>query len=104
MAEFRSQMVDEVLQRLTRKEAITILDVREHDEWESGHIPNAKHIPLMELPSRLAELNPDEEIVVVCHSGGRSHHACEYLAHMGYNVVNMLGGMSVWRGDQEFGE
>lgn len=104
MAQFRSQMTDEVVQRLAQKEAIVILDVREQDEWESGHIPDAKHIPLMELPTRLEELNPEDEIIVVCHSGGRSHHACEYLAHMGYNVVNMLGGMSVWRGDIELGE
>lgn len=104
MAEFRSQIADEVLQRLESKESFMILDVRELDEWESGHIPNAKHIPLMEIPTRIKELDPDQEIVVVCHSGGRSHHACEYLSHMGYNVINMLGGMSIWRGDLEFGE
>ncbi len=104
MAQFRSQMTDEVRQRLARNEKFTVLDVREHSEWISGHIPNAKHIPLMELPTRIAELNKADEIVVVCHSGGRSYNASEYLAQMGYNVVNMLGGMSAWRGDVVFGE
>lgn len=104
MAEFRSQMTDEVQQRLRRKESFLVLDVRELDEWVYGHIPQAKHIPLMELPERMNELDRKQEIVVVCHSGGRSYQACQYLAHHGYNVINMLGGMSAWRGDIEAGE
>ncbi len=104
MADFRSQMADEVVQRIRKKEAFTVLDVRELDEWMNGHIGDAKHIPLMEIPDRMNELDKKEEIVVVCHSGGRSYQACQYLAHHGYNVINMLGGMSAWRGDVEVGE
>lgn len=104
MASFRSQMADEVKQRLQNKEAFQILDVREIDEWVAGHIPGAIHIPLLELPSRLQELDPNMEYVVVCHSGYRSAHACQFLAQHGYDVVNLLGGMSVWNGDIVYGE
>lgn len=103
MANFRSQIADEVKQRLQKKERFQILDVREIDEWVFGHIPGAKHIPLLDLPSRLHELDPNTEYVVVCHSGYRSAHACQFLAQQGFDVVNMIGGMSVWNGDIAFG-
>jgi len=104
MHSFRTQLPDEVEQRLKNNESFDILDVREIDEWVSGHIPVAKHIPLGELPERYNELDRSKEIVIVCHSGGRSALACEFLAQAGFNVVNMLGGMSCWRGEVEFGE
>ncbi|SFE08865.1 Rhodanese-related sulfurtransferase [Paenibacillus catalpae] len=95
----RLQLPFEVKERLKRSEKFTILDVREQDEWESGHIPQAKHIPLGQLESRLNELDPNQETVVVCRSGGRSYVACEFLSAMNYNVINMPGGMTAWQGD-----
>jgi len=76
-----------------------ILDVREQDEWDAGHAPGAVHIPLGDLPSRLAELPDDEDtLAVVCRSGGRSSRAVAWLAQQGFDVANLDGGMRAWHG------
>lgn len=72
-----------------------VLDVREDDEWAGGHIAEARHIPLMELPARLAEV-PSGQILVVCKVGGRSAQATGYLVSNGYDAVNLDGGMLDW--------
>ncbi len=82
-----------------RKEAnaeFFILDVR--DQWEydicnlGGHL-----IPLRELPQRLNELNPDQEIIVHCQMGGRSSRAVAFLQEHGFNnVCNLRGGIKAW--------
>ncbi|MCZ8521855.1 MULTISPECIES: rhodanese-like domain-containing protein [Paenibacillus] len=100
----REQSPHEVAERIKKGEKIEILDVREHEEWESGHIPEARHIPLGELETRHSELNKEEEMVVVCRSGNRSGMACDYLTALGYKVVNMPGGMSVWPGQIKLGK
>ncbi|ALS23733.1 rhodanese domain-containing protein [Paenibacillus naphthalenovorans] len=92
----------EVKQRLERGEALTILDVREDNEWESGHIPGARHIPLGLLGQRHTELDPEKETIVVCRSGNRSGLACEMLESFGYKVMNMPGGMMEWTGEVEY--
>jgi rhodanese-related sulfurtransferase len=76
-------------------EAAPIIDVREPDEWDGGHIAYARHIPLGELPDRLDALDGGTTYLV-CHSGARSSRACEYAAERGYDVVNVAGGMSAW--------
>jgi rhodanese-related sulfurtransferase len=73
-----------------------ILDVRELDEWQAGHVPGALHVPLGELPARLADLPADGELVVVCRSGGRSARAVAWLNDNGYDSVNLDGGMGAW--------
>lgn len=88
----------ELAERLERGEELYIVDVREPQEWEEGHIPGAKHIPLGQLPERFRELEEDREWFVVCRSGGRSGLACELLSEYGYNAVNMTGGLLAWRG------
>lgn len=72
-----------------------IIDVREVDEWEGGHIAHARHVPLAELPDKLDALD-DGTTYLVCHSGARSSRACEYAADRGHDVVNVAGGMSAW--------
>ncbi len=74
----------------------TVLDVREPDEWSAGHIDGALHIPLAELPGRLAELPAADPLVVTCRSGGRSSRATAYLQGMGIEAVNLDGGMHAW--------
>ncbi|RAP75450.1 rhodanese-like domain-containing protein [Paenibacillus montanisoli] len=101
---YKEQLPSEILDRIERKEMVNILDVREHDEWESGHIPGATHIPLGQINRALNVLDPKQETVVVCRSGKRSGRACEYLSSLGYNVVNMPGGMSEWSGDMKYGK
>ncbi|UJF35669.1 rhodanese-like domain-containing protein [Paenibacillus hexagrammi] len=100
---YTEQLPEEVLERMKRKEDIVILDVREPEEWESGHIPGAKHIPLGQIAKALNELDPKQETIVVCRSGNRSGQACDFLSSMGFHVINMPGGMSKWSGDVVYG-
>ena len=74
-----------------------LLDVREPDEWTAGHAPGAHHLPMMEIPARMAEVPTDVEVVVVCRSGGRSGQVVAYLMGNGWdNVRNLDGGMQSW--------
>ena len=73
-----------------------LLDVREDDEWEAGHAPQATHIPLGELAERIGEVPQDGEVYVVCRAGGRSARATMYLNQNGWDAVNVAGGMQVW--------
>ncbi|WAL65482.1 rhodanese-like domain-containing protein [Amycolatopsis cynarae] len=78
---------------------LTLLDVREHDEWVAGHAPEAVHIPLGELPAHLedlAKLPDDRPIHVVCRTGGRSARATAWLLANGWDAVNVAGGMKSW--------
>ncbi|WP_028560048.1 rhodanese-like domain-containing protein [Paenibacillus pinihumi] len=91
---------DELASKLASGEAVNLVDVREVEEWEEGHINQARLIPLSELTDRLDELKQGEEpIVLICRSGNRSGRACAYLANEGYTVINIAGGMLDWSGD-----
>lgn len=73
----------------------TLIDVREEDEWNEGHIPEAVHIPRGLLEFKIADTVPDKNapIVTQCASGGRSALCAETLVKMGYtNVKNLEGG------------
>jgi rhodanese-related sulfurtransferase len=74
-----------------------LLDVREKDEWDAGHVDGAVHIPLGELPTRLAEVPADVEVVLVCRSGKRSARAVAWLNQNGFEAVNLDGGMGAWQ-------
>jgi len=74
-----------------------LLDVRE--AWEFGvcRIDGSELVPLQTIPTRLAELNPARETVVICHHGVRSYHAARFLEHNGFtNVINLTGGVDAW--------
>lgn len=73
-----------------------LLDVREDDEWRHGHAPGALHIPMSEVPSRMGEIDPDASMYVVCGVGARSARVVQYLAQIGYEAVNVDGGMHAW--------
>jgi rhodanese-related sulfurtransferase len=74
-----------------------LLDVREPDEYAAGHAPGAHHVPMMEIPARLADVPTDDDVVVVCRSGGRSGQVVSYLQANGWeNVRNLAGGMQDW--------
>ena len=75
-----------------------IVDVRAASEWNEGHIPGAKHIPLPELADRLAELPTDRPLLLQCAGGSRSMIAASLLQAQGINgVVNLSGGYAAWR-------
>jgi rhodanese-related sulfurtransferase len=73
-----------------------ILDVREDYEWVAGHADGAVHIPLDQLPTRLDELDPDQDLYVICRTGGRSFRAAQWLNGQGYTAINVAGGMDQW--------
>jgi len=74
-----------------------LLDVREDDEWTAGHAPGAHHLPMMELPARIAEVPADRDVAVICRSGGRSAQVVTYLMRNGWDQVrNVEGGMGEW--------
>jgi rhodanese-related sulfurtransferase len=80
----------------TFDESVVLLDVRENDEWGRGHAAGAQHIPMDEVPARMAEIDPGATLFVVCHLGGRSMRVARYLAHNGYEPINVSGGMQAW--------
>jgi rhodanese-related sulfurtransferase len=73
-----------------------LLDVREQDEWDAGHIEGAQHIPLGELGARLAEVPREQVIVAVCRSGSRSDRAAKGLRVSGFEAENLDGGVTAW--------
>jgi rhodanese-related sulfurtransferase len=74
-----------------------LIDVREADEYAAGHVPTAISIPLSTIQTRIEEFRRDETVYVICHSGGRSMRACQYLADYDIdNLVNIAGGTSGW--------
>lgn len=81
-----------------------VLDVREADEWGFCHIEGAEWIPLGELPARTQELPADRPIVCMCHHGGRSARAQQYLLQQGFKrVFNLTGGIHAWSRDVDPG-
>lgn len=80
-----------------RESGAFVLDVREPNEWEAGHIPGATLIPLGELGNRMNEIPKDQEVLIVCRSGNRSAQARDILKSKGFNqVTSMAGGMNQW--------
>ena len=80
---------------------VVLIDVRESEEWDAGHIPGARHVPRGYLESRIEGAAPDREdrVVVYCASGQRSALAAHTLSDLlGYrNVASMTGGITLWK-------
>lgn len=86
----------ELKERLGSANKVSILDVRELEEIQIANIGGI-HIPLGELAERFQELDPNEELVVLCHHGIRSAHAVGFLRNNGYEKVqNLSGGIDAW--------
>lgn len=77
--------------------AVFMLDVREPDEYDAGHIPGITLIPTGEIADRLSEIPTDQTVIVTCRSGNRSAQVTDFLRDMGYTSVhNMEGGILAW--------
>ncbi|MDW8726486.1 rhodanese-like domain-containing protein [Streptococcus suis] len=74
-----------------------LLDVREVDEFASGHIPEAINQPLSQIDQFKGDKN--KHYLIICQSGMRSQRATDYLTSQGYQAVNVQGGMNAWTGD-----
>jgi adenylyltransferase/sulfurtransferase len=89
--------VDELFKRRQGSGSPLVVDVREAQELEICRLDDATHIPLGQLPVRLAELDPNRETVVMCHHGIRSAHAVAFLRRAGFkNARNLVGGIEAW--------
>jgi rhodanese-related sulfurtransferase len=76
-----------------------LLDVREPEEWQAGHIAEARHVPMFQVPQHVSysdELPRDQRIVVVCKVGSRSAQVTAWLNQQGFDAVNLAGGMLAW--------
>lgn len=83
--------------RAARGERVRLIDVREEWEFELTRVEGAELMPLSRFAECAAALSPGEEIVVMCHHGIRSAHACRLLARAGFTrVSNLAGGIDRW--------
>ncbi|MEO0974594.1 MAG: rhodanese-like domain-containing protein [Pseudomonadota bacterium] len=77
--------------------APVLLDVREAFELEIASVDGAVHMPMQSVPSRVAELDPQRPVIVMCHHGARSRQVAHWLAHQGFTeVANFDGGIDAW--------
>jgi rhodanese-related sulfurtransferase len=78
-----------------------LLDVREDEEWDAGHIDGAHHVPMYEVPQHVGYgevLTTERPVVVICKMGGRSAHVTAWLNQQGFRATNLDGGMLAWAG------
>ncbi|MCP1388238.1 rhodanese-like domain-containing protein [Corynebacterium sp. TA-R-1] len=75
-----------------------LIDVREKDEYAEIHAKGATNLPLSEFVMHADQIDPDQDIYLICKSGGRSAQAAEYLENaLGWdNVINVAGGTQAW--------
>ncbi|GAA0502579.1 sulfurtransferase TusA family protein [Salinibacillus aidingensis] len=94
--------LENLRQKVEGDEKISIIDVREPAEYAFGHIPGAKNIPLDQLEEHIDEMDPEEDLHIICRTGNRSDLAAQKLAEKGFkSVKNVVPGMSSWEGPTE---
>ncbi|MBF6595868.1 MAG: rhodanese-like domain-containing protein [Thermaceae bacterium] len=75
-----------------------VLDVRQPEEYLSGHVPGARLLPLGEVSLKASGLSKNVPIYVICHSGNRSQQASQTLAQLGFkDIRNVQGGILAWQ-------
>ncbi|BCN30680.1 rhodanese-like domain-containing protein [Anaeromicropila herbilytica] len=79
---------------------IELIDIREPYEYHTGAIQSAKNIPMDQLLATPQKyISKEKEYYIVCHSGGRSSMACNHLTKQGYQVINVIGGVGSYQGN-----
>jgi len=74
-----------------------LLDVREPWEYNICHLDGSRLLPMGQLQQQLGQLDPDQEIVVICHHGIRSRQVAMFLEYQGFSqVINLAGGLDAW--------
>lgn len=79
-----------------RQAGAVLIDVRESDEYEAGHVPGAVPIPIGEVVARLDEVPADGPVYVICETGGRSQRVTQFLRSKGVDARNVAGGTTAW--------
>ena len=87
--------VKELNAKLVNNEVV-LIDVREQDELEICSIEKAVHIPMNNIPSSIDQFDKETIYAIMCHSGIRSHNVSFYLQNLGFNVMNVEGGINEW--------
>lgn len=82
--------------QLYQNSSLSVLDVREVEEFETLHLEGAQNLPLSQLTDTYDQLDKDLLYYVICKSGMRSARACQFLAEQGYDVINVQGGMTAF--------
>ena len=86
--------------KLQNENNLLLLDVREQHEFEFSHIEGSQHIPLSQIPQRIAEIDSSQGCVAICHHGIRSQQAAAFLVNTGFtNIYNLSGGIDAWSVD-----
>jgi hydroxyacylglutathione hydrolase len=97
MSAFKQLEGTQMRRELDSARLAVVLDVREDDEWQDGHIPGAVHIPLWQLPARAAELPRETPLIVHCAHGYRSSIASSILERAGFSdITHVMGGYDGW--------
>ena len=90
--------VQSLKEKLDGREDLTVLDVRDEAEWESGHIQGAQHIYVGHIEERISEISRNRPVAVLCHVGRRASIAASLLQRAGFkNIYNVLGSITAWR-------
>ena len=96
MQQIRPQQLAAWLSDDSRRKPV-LLDVREDWEFALCKLPDALHMPMHLVPLRSNELNPDDEIVLICHHGMRSMQVAMFLERQGFSsLINLTGGVAGW--------
>ncbi len=84
---------------LNRERNFTLLDVREREKYEKGHLEGAVNMPLLELGTLLSMIPKEKPVIVYCTHGTQSLMAARQLSGLGYHVINASGGLNYYRGN-----
>jgi len=88
---------EDLQSRISEGDDFVLLDIRSAGELAQGVLPNAEHMPMHLIPLKINDLPRDKDVILYCHSGARSYHACAYLAQQGFkNAINLRGGILGW--------
>ena len=96
MSQFEAIDVHGLAALLAADPDVTLIDVRNPDEYAAGHVGQAVNIPMSVIPVRVSEIPKDRTTYYICAVGGRSGQVCAWLAEQGYSVVNIDGGTNGW--------
>jgi rhodanese-related sulfurtransferase len=92
-----SELTPQQLKNRLGADTPVLLDVREDGEFAIAHLPDSLHIPMRQVPERVAEIDRDRPVVVICHHGARSMQVARFLQNQGFaDVSNLAGGIDAW--------
>ena len=99
---FKQANINQGIEEYKRTAGAVLLDVRTPQEYQEGHIPESKNVPLQQLNNIVSVAkNKDIPLFVYCYSGSRSRQATGMLQRMGYSKVNNIGGIAAYSGKVE---